>query len=489
MKQGSITVFFSLCLVILLAFLGAVLESARGAAQRVQIERAAELAEYSVLSEYHKELLRRYGLFFIDSAYGQEKEQLSRTRDVLAYYAGENLMSPAEEEQEAYARFFQARVDFVAVQGVIRATDGEGSVFYEQAVEAMKDKYGLSLVEDWLDLEKESKDTWEDALACAEEAERQQEQLEDLNAQLEEGEEPAENPIGEVEQLKSGVLLDFVLREKEQLSGKTADMGGFPSKRELLTGIKREPVSYQPVDEQLFHTFLLENMTNAKGIFLGEQEEQAFLNYQVEYILAGKDSDAENLEAVAKRLLLLFEGTNYLYLKSDNAKQLEAQTLALAAAGLLEMPQLVDALKEVILFGWALGESMLDIRALLQGKKVPLKKTAEDWKLSLLDAATVAFHPEKYDHIEGSRGFAYEDYLRMLLTLQKSRDKRMRSLDVAEGVLRLTEKNEHFRIDHCIHGFWYEMQASSPYLFFTPNPGSRAGREWVVVRRCSYDGK
>lgn len=69
-NRGSVTVFVSLMLAVLLFFFQAGLQSARSAFLRSQAEEALELAEYSVLSEYHRELWERYGMFYLDLGYG-----------------------------------------------------------------------------------------------------------------------------------------------------------------------------------------------------------------------------------------------------------------------------------------------------------------------------------------------------------------------------------------------------------------------------------
>lgn len=45
------------------------------------------------------------------------------------------------------------------------------------------------------------------------------------------------------------------------------------------------------------------------------------LSYEAEYIINGSGSDEANLEAVAKRLLLMREGANFVYLMTDAAKK------------------------------------------------------------------------------------------------------------------------------------------------------------------------
>lgn len=61
----------------------------------------------------------------------------------------------------------------------------------------------------------------------------------------------------------------------------------------------------------------------------------------------------------------------------------EAEALAVTISVLLLMPEAVEALKQMILVAWAGGESVMDLRCLLDGRKVPLVKSADKWVVSL----------------------------------------------------------------------------------------------------------
>ena len=56
----------------------------------------------------------------------------------------------------------------------------------------------------------------------------------------------------------------------------------------------------------LFHEYILKKFGNA----VEEEKEKRSLAYEVEYLLEGKTSDQENLEAVLNKLLLIRMGLN-----------------------------------------------------------------------------------------------------------------------------------------------------------------------------------
>ena len=74
---------------------------------------------------------------------------------------------------------------------------------------------------------------------------------------------------------------------------------------------------------------------------------------------------------------------NYVFLQADSAKKAEAEALAATLCTLLAVPAIIDAAAQMILLAWAYGESVVDIRSLLKGNKVPLVKTGESWQLQL----------------------------------------------------------------------------------------------------------
>ena len=72
--SGQITVFVSMILMLLFAFLCVLMESARTAGARWYLQMAASSAMDSVFSQYHRELWDRYRLLFAEYETGEEIE-------------------------------------------------------------------------------------------------------------------------------------------------------------------------------------------------------------------------------------------------------------------------------------------------------------------------------------------------------------------------------------------------------------------------------
>ena len=154
MKRGEITVFLSLMLAVLLFFFQTCLQSARLAFLRSQTQEALELAEYSVLSEYHRELFDRYGLIYVELGYGSGLEDTKYFEQRLREFLKANVTNGSIKALEAW--------DFS------RATDNSGMAYYEQAVSCMKQKTGAAILEQLRSCEKWGKQAEEQSAACEE---------------------------------------------------------------------------------------------------------------------------------------------------------------------------------------------------------------------------------------------------------------------------------------------------------------------------------
>ena len=173
------------------------------------------------------------------------------------------------------------------------------------------------------------------------------------------------------------------------------------------------------------------------------------LRYQAEYILNGKNNDRENLTAVAKKLLLIREGINLTSLAADSVKRSQIQALALAISSGFLGPPAAPVIEGALLLCWSFAESILDVRQLFDGGKVPMIKNGNDWQISLGNLAKLQ---EGLDSMrkQYSNGLNYEDYLQiMMLSLDKTR-KVQRGMDMVELEIRTAAGREEFCLDHCI---------------------------------------
>ena len=452
MKKGEITVFLSIVFVLMISFVSGILQASMIQAAKNMARLETDRAVYSIFGEYQKELLEEYHVFGLEGSYG------------TGSFAEENLISRMH--------YYRTEGTDHKITEIQYLTDNSGQAFREQILTYMEQTNGIGMIREFTGLTTE----WEEQEIQGQEMEEIQEEgvdeIEDISGLLEstaeqeadgdstegertEGAEIAsENPFSFLEKIKRYGIVSVVLPEEMEVSEKEIRLETQASYRSLTTGRGSFPVrsGMGGIEERLlFNEYVLDRYTNA----VSEEEEDAkrnrSLDYEVEYILSGKSSDEENLESVLFRIFLIRMALNYAFLLTDTERQGEAELLALTVAALLLMPEAAEGIKQLVIIAWAAGESVTDIRALLAGKRAALVKTSENWQTSL----TSLFKLGESGGPEGSDdqgGIYYKDYLRMLLFLGNTDDITMRTIDRTEENLRLEQKLEHFRADHCVTG-------------------------------------
>lgn len=106
-----------------------------------------------------------------------------------------------------------------------------------------------------------------------------------------------------------------------------------------------------------------------------------FEKAEVEYILFGMKKEKANANLTQMSLFGIRMGLNLLHIYMSANKTSAAMTAALSISGWTGFG--VPIVKNLILFGWAAGESYIDLKDINDGKNVPLYKTENTWRLSL----------------------------------------------------------------------------------------------------------
>ena len=154
------------------------------------------------------------------------------------------------------------------------------------------------------------------------------------------------------------------------------------------------------------------------------------------------------MESVLFRLFLLRISGNYGCLAKDMGRVAEAEALAVTISALLLMPEAVEALKQMILVAWAGGESVMDLRCLLDGRKVPLVKSADKWVVSLSQLPLLLTDGGSVRGNDSGEGVGYSDFIRMFLFLKSVPEITMRTLDCVEESFH--SKHILFQADQCV---------------------------------------
>ena len=125
-------------------------------------------------------------------------------------------------------------------------------------------------------------------------------------------EDMSENPFSFLEKIKQYGIVSVVLPEDMEISRKEIRLETQVSYRSLTTGRGSFPVrsGMDGIEERLlFNEYVLDQYINAVPEEEENEERNRSLDYEVEYILSGKNSDEENLESVLFRIFLIRMGS------------------------------------------------------------------------------------------------------------------------------------------------------------------------------------
>lgn len=470
MQKGSITIYLALTMAIMLSLLLTVIDGARRNAIRVEADCAFDLAVYSVFAEYNAALFDQYHLLFVDTSYGKTDGSVDQVREHLIRFTKMNLSEGAKTVKQA--DFTKTFLEDASIDGISYATDEEAKIFERQAIYYMKQKYGLSYVERLkeemtkaeklqlftrnVDRERNANQAIiDEAKEKGKETGKTDEQGNPITEKIE-----LDNPADAVNGTRASGVLLLVTDAGTVISGKEVKLAdcysrcGASNKGQGLAG--RNDISVG--EKALFHAYI----KDVCGCYT-KQKDKGALSYQLEYILAGKERDDENLKNVVQRLLVMREVSNVTYLFSDGAKQAEAATLATSVCSAAGVPYLIEPVKISLLFAWAYAESLYDVRQLLKGKRIQLVKGAQDWHISLSgmlncakEEAADAVMEEQEDNLRN--GLSYEDYLLLMIMTKSEKEKVARMIDLIELDIRQTPGNYGFRMQNCVDAM--SMQAS-----------------------------
>ncbi len=362
--KGEITVFLSLIFVLLLSFVGAMIECTSISLTKSMKQADLVMAMESIFAEYEPNLLKKYGIF---AKQGRDSYSISSR---LSYYGAGNLDH-----------------EIIKLETL---SDNKGQEFYRQALACMGGN-GISS------------------------RPMIQNPYEAFSKSIKEKFNALEIDVPELEGVSSSFLLAQVLPREKSLSNRSISLEELPSHRQLQTGNDTSlEVDRTLVGKGIFASYLTKHFSD----YTKESNENP-LSYEIEYLLAGKSSDEKNLEWVAKRLLSVRVAVNYALLTVDEEELAKAETIAIGISTALMIPEAKEVVKQAFLFFWAYQDSLVDIRKLFLGEKVPLGRNEE-----------------------GSEA-DYEDYLRAFLFATETDKLCMRALD-------LIELNLDIQVDDCV---------------------------------------
>ncbi len=455
--RGSITVFFSLIITMCCSLFFSMSEVIRIAELNQRAEVVTAEAVNSAFSEYQSALWETYHILGLDAGYGQDVEAIDEVVERLMEFMALN----SGEDDTDGSNFYRLLTSTCNVTEYSLLTDNNAAIFKQQAASAAASLAVDGVVDYLSDSSSDSASGDEAEIDLSTSVDSAKEALKDgtiteiegieVETTDEEGSTEQEvevvsmdqidNPLEVYETLNTSSWVDLVVSD---VSSKAIDTSEVVSARTLATGTATSSDSVSVIDSTLYYYYL----SQVFG-YCGSTKSDTALDYELEYIVAGKDNDRDNLESVVARIMAIREAANLATIYSSSTLKAQATTVATSIATAAANPELSTALEVLIIAIWALVESILDVRTLLSGGKVAAYKTSSDWTSTNL-LAIAAYLPTSQKAKESETGISYITYLTGFIALLSEKNTSLRPLDLIELNLRQQEDYANLRLDHVV---------------------------------------
>ncbi len=486
--RGSVTVFFSLIITLCFSLFFSMTEVIRIVEMNQRAQTLTQEALNSALSEYQPGLWETYNILGLDGAYGTDSSDISMVSERLSQFC---YMNTSDEEVSG-SDFTRIALQNVSINSYSLLTDNNGLLFRKQAATAAKSigiESGVETLLNVVDSSEEDSDSLdvEDLVNAANSAmesadeESEEDEVESTGQTVTEeiDVDTVDNPLTVYKTLTSTSWLKLVVSD---ISSKSISTSSVVSKRTLNTGNSSSTDSLSTTEALLYYYYLTQEFG-----YYGNSKSSTCLEYELEYIVAGKSSDQDNLESIVTRLIALREAANYITIMSSPSLYQKTYNLAVAIAGITANAVIILAVQQAIVAVWALVESILDVRTLLSGGKVALTKSSATWTSNLYTLATYLSTSHKAK--ESSTGVTYVQYLTAFVALLGEKNKGLRPLDLIEKNLQQQDDYVNLKMDNIIE----EMSVTCVYdgsamflSYITTNTGSTEWYTYSTESSVSY---
>lgn len=447
-QKGSITVFLSLLMILLLSLFAVSLESAHMAAVKGQIGLKSNAAMETLFSRYERSLYEQYHLLFLNTRQNPENTLL----DIM-----KESGSPAILKENG-TNHLQFQVEKVETNQIIGLLDNNGDAFQTEVNQIVGNDIISAFWNRISGKVEKLKDTQSRSGEINQILEKEQglEEIQQDEAEMSDGQD--ETGISEAEKEKAISIVtliktvkkwitdgffSLVVDNSDKISTRVVDNSEMPSNRtpekNEITGNILEHAVDCTVDAVSMNWYL--------SRYLDCYTDHG--TYDLEYVIGNRSSDSENLKTVVNQLVLLRQIMNLAYLAGDEEKKAEAELAAAAVLTVIGIPAAGKVGEYLILAAWAYAEAVSDVRILMSGGKIEFIKNQANWKLSLEQAVDYRNWTGNQKEMAGT-GMDYKEYLMILLFFHSHQRNMFRGLDMIQW--NLTQTDPEFRIADCIYG-------------------------------------
>ena len=185
------------------------------------------------------------------------------------------------------------------------------------------------------------------------------------------------------------------------------------------------------------------------------------LNYEIEYIISGKNSDRENLTEIVKKIVEIRNVMNLGYLLTDSVKMGQLTFMASSASTAIGLPFLEPVIKAVLIEAWSLAEAVTDVKSLLKGNEVVFIKDKISWKTDIKNLLGGSL---KNDKNNKRLSLSYEQYCMMLMLIADQNKSLFRVMDLIQVNIQ-KKYNSKFQMSKCFAGIKFKAVYETEPLF------------------------
>lgn len=473
--QGKITVFLSLILLTLMGLVLTVMTVIERQHAKARAVMAISSAVSGVQADYNPYIFERYHILLLDKDYEG---------------AGEGKMEALAEESLEYTLSDAFTVDRVELSGTTNIMDQKCKSFRKQVEKYLSygiTEYAIGQLADSV--------SGEDADEAAEVLQDMDEDLEnpdtgnhalpaDPVTDTPAADAPADTPAADAPvtdapdssyedprmklRILSGIGIAYVIKpdsinfsenvlKPEELPsyGNLGIHGLLPVDTDFedYDRLKQDVISCSGWTDGLFSdTALILYANDVFNCATDKIYDDTYLNCELEYLISGQPTDAENYKKAVDRILQIRLGINYSYLLTDVGKMSELSSLAWSISLVTLVPQPI--VKYLLAGCWAYTEGVAEVYFMLRGDKIPYVKNGANWITDLYSLSNLSglTNPNSEE-----QGMSYKDYLLLLLALQQE-DSCYRMLDLIE--INTRQQYESFRMKNAITGFAMNIRIS-----------------------------
>lgn len=195
----------------------------------------------------------------------------------------------------------------------------------------------------------------------------------------------------------------------------------------------------------------------------GETSPYSRLNYEREYLVFGDEKDKSNLFSMVLYLIAIRTLFCMVMILKHPDRMTQLETLSLGVAGFTGIPLLAAIVKYSVLLLWSVEEALVEVTALLQGKRIAIIGVGmvSFGELLAMNKTNIA---GKAGRIPDGMGAAYQDYLALISLTKGTTRKAYRAMDLIQENIRYRYKDS-FRIRNLVTSVSVDMRADLNKLF------------------------